>query len=529
MKFSIIPEPLEMNIGISDEFKLTELCNIDYDEGSKKAYDCLVKFLSDYFSMSLTGMGKEKIILRINEDIEETEGYTLDVTVDAVIVEGKDESGVFYGVQSLRQLLAQGDLILPEIHIKDSPRFYVRGFMLDCGRYFFTKEAVKVFLEMMALHKLNVFHWHLSEDQGFRAQVLDKLLLTEIGSYRSHTNYNSLKHEGYYTVDDMKEIVDYAHNLCIKVIPEIDTPGHTVAMIAAYPELSCFDRMLEVATSWGVKHDVLCVGKESTFEFMKSVFDELLETFTDGTFHLGGDEVPTTRWQLCPHCQQRIKDEGLKDESELHRYYLDRIGDYLKSKGVNTIMWNDKVKDKMVSKDITWQLWDAQMSHEEVARQANEGRRFIISASEAYYLNFPYALTNLKRTYDFEPVFDGIKEECKKNILGVEACLWTEFVPTMKKADYHTYPRLGAFSETAWSQKENRNYDKFLEKLYAYYDLLEGYGIDTASLKQAEPGFIRKNGNLIWWERRKLCWGGLSNIVTNAKLKHQYSQKEKLR
>lgn len=527
MKFSIIPEPIEMNIGNADVFTLTRLCEVEYDKGSEKAYNCLVKFLSDSFSMSILGTGKEKIVLRINDDIEKTEGYTLIVSENNILIEGKDEAGVFYGVQSLRQLLFQGNLTLPEIHIEDSPRFSYRGLMLDCGRYFFTKEAVKIFLEMMALHKLNTFHWHLSEDQGFRAQVLDKLLLTEIGSYRSHTNYNTLKHEGYYTVDDMKEIVEYAHNLCVKVIPEIDTPGHTVAMIAAYPELSCFDRTLEVATSWGVKHDVMCVGKESTFEFMQSVFDELLETFTDGTFHLGGDEVPTTRWQFCPHCQQRIKDEGLKDESELHRYYLDRIGEYLKNKGVNTIMWNDRIKDKMVSKDIAWQFWDTQMSHKEVAIQVNEGRKFIISANEAYYLNFPYALTRMKKTYNFEPVFDGINEECEKNILGVEACLWTEFVPTMKKAGYQTYPRLGAFCETAWSQKENRNYDKFLEKLHPYYDLLEGYGIDTASLKQSEPGLIRKIGNLIWWERRKFCWGGLSNIIDNAKLKRRYGAKER--
>ena len=222
----------------------------------------------------------------------------------------------------------------------------------------------------------------------------------------------------------MKEIVEYAHNLCIKVIPEIDTPGHTVAMIAAYPELSCFDRELSVATHWGVKHDVLCVGKESTFDFMQTVFDELLETFTDGTFHLGGDEVPTTRWEICPHCQKRMKDEGLKNPEELHTYYLDRIGAYLKSKGVKTVMWNDHIKDKMVSKDIAWQLWNTQMKKNEVVKELNGGRKFIVSASEAYYLDLPYALTDLKKAYDFEPVFDGVTPEGEKNILGVEGCLW---------------------------------------------------------------------------------------------------------
>lgn len=527
MKYSVIPEPIKMSVGNADAFTLTRLCEVEYDSGSEKAYNCLVKFLSDSFSIELLGTGKEKIILKIDDTIKEKEGYTLDVTKDSAVICGKDEAGVFYGVQSLKQLLFQGELTLAETHIEDSPRFSYRGFMLDCGRYFFTKEAVKVFLEIMALHKLNVFHWHLSEDQGFRAQILDKLLLTEIGSYRSHTNFNTTKHEGYYTVDDMKEIVDYAHNLCIKVIPEIDTPGHAVAMIAAYPELSCFDRKLEVATHWGIKHDVLCIGKESTFEFMQTVFDELLEIFTDGTFHIGGDEVPTTRWKLCPHCQKRMKDEGLKDESQLHTYYLDRMASYLKSKGTEVVMWNDVVKDYMVSKDVVWQFWNGDMKKEDIVGEINSGRPFIMSNISAYYLDLPYAHVSLKDTYNFEPIYDGIKEENKHLVKGIEACLWTEFVPTMKKAGYCTYPRLGAFAETAWSPEENKDYDKFLSKIPAYNNILDGYGIDRATLKQANPGAVRKAGNTIWWERRKLCWQGLHNLIDNKKVELKYADKEK--
>ena len=526
MRYSVIPEPVEMFVGEESVFVLTRLCEVEYDEKSKKAYEALIKFLGDSFSMSLIGTGKERISLKIDDTIEQNEGYTLFVSKDSVEIRGKDEAGVFYGVQSLKQLLFQGDLTLPEVQIKDAPRFYYRGFMLDCGRYFFTVEAVKVFLEMMALHKLNAFHWHLSDDQGFRAQVLDKLLLTEIGSYRSHTNFNSRKHEGYYSVDDMKEIVRYAHNLCIKVIPEIDTPGHSVAMIAAYPELSCFERELSVATHWGIKHDVLCIGKESTFQFMQTVFDELLETFTDGVFHIGGDEVPTTRWKICPHCQKRMKDEGLTDESQLHTYYLDRIASYLKNKGVEVVMWNDRVKDYMVSKDVTWQFWDGDMNTEDIVGQINSGRSFIMSNISAYYLDLPYAHISLKDTYNFEPLYKDIKEENKELVKGVEACLWTEFVPTMKKAGYCTYPRLGAYCETAWSPKEGKNYENFLEKLPSYYSFLEGSGIDTATIRQANPGFFRRIGNLIWWERRKLCWQGLHNIIDNENVKRKYANKE---
>lgn len=526
MKYSIIPEPSEMKVCGEKVFTLTRLCDIEAMPECEKAVNSLKKFLSDAFSLEIFGTGRETVRLEIDNSIKKEESYVLTVKEDIVKIVGSDEAGVFYGVQSLKQLLFQGELSLPEIYINDSPRFSYRGFMLDCGRYFFTKEAVFVFLEMMALHKLNTFHWHLSEDQGFRAQILSKLLLTEIGSYRSHTNFNNRKHEGYYTVEDMKEVVQYAHNLCIKVIPEIDTPGHSVAMIAAYPELSCFDRELTVATHWGVKYDVLCIGKESTFEFVKEVFDELSETFTDGTFHLGGDEVPTTRWELCPHCQKRIKAEGLTGEGDLHTYYLQRISDYLKSKGIKTVMWNDKVKDYMVSKDVAWQLWNDEMEEEQVVDEINSGREFIISNSSAYYFDFPYSLTNLKKTYDFEPIYEGIKEENKGLVKGVEACLWTEFVPTMQKAGYCTYPRMGAFCESAWSQKENRSYDTFLKKLPAYYSLLKGYGIDTASLSQAMPKSIRKAASLLWWERRKLCWAGFSNSVDNLYVKNTYGKKE---
>lgn len=525
MKYSIIPEPVEMKTGDGVVFTLTKLCNISCDKGCEKAENSLRKFLSDAFSLEVFGSGKESIILKIDEKIGGAEGYILEVKQDLVEITGSDEAGVFYGVQSLRQLLVQGELKLPEVYIKDSPRFSYRGFMLDCGRYFFTKEAVFVFLEMMALHKLNTFHWHLSEDQGFRAQIKSKLLLTEIGSYRSHTNFNKRKHEGYYTVEDMKEIVQYAHNLCIKVIPEIDSPGHTVAMIAAYPELSCFDRDLIVATHWGVKHDVLCVGKESTFSFMQEVFDELLETFTDGVFHLGGDEVPVTRWKLCPHCHERMKQENLKDESELHTYYLDRMARYLKDKGVEVIMWNDTVKDYMVEKDVVWQFWNGDMKKEDVVSEINSGRPFIMSNLSAFYLDLPYGHVSLEQTYAFEPVYEGISEEKEHLVKGVEACLWTEFVPTMKKADYCTYPRLGAFAETAWSPKENKSYDNFLNKMPSYYALLEGYGIDRATLSQANPGVLRKGCSRLWWERRKLCWAGLSNLIDNALVEKKYGKK----
>lgn len=527
MTYTIIPEPQKITIKENAAFTLTRLCNLEIMPSCEKAMESLTKFLSDVFSLdTLLGTGKETIKLAISDKIKSPEGYTLTVKDDFVEIIGSDEAGVFYGVQSLKQLLFQGDLTLNETYIEDSPRFNYRGFMLDCGRYFFTKEAIFVFLEMMALHKLNVFHWHLSDDQGFRAQILSKLLLTEVGSYRSHTNFNKRKHEGYYTLEDMREIVEYAHKLCIKVIPEIDSPGHSVAMIAAYPELSCFDRELVVATHWGIKHDVLCAGKESTYEFMKEVFDELIETFTDGVIHLGGDEVPLTRWSQCPHCLKRVKDEGLSDVSDLHAYYLNRLADYLSSKGVDTIMWNDSIKPYMVSSNVTRQSWNSDMSEKEIVSELNSGKKFIISNSSYYYFDLPYGKTSLEKTYDFEPLYDGIDSDNIGNVLGVEACLWTEFVPTMQKAGYCTFPRMGAFCESAWSRKENKDFKHFTKKLKSYYSLLKGYGIDLAPLHSTMPKAIAKAGSLLWWERRKLCWAGASNLIDNFYVKNKYPLKE---
>lgn len=524
MNYSIIPQPQKIICSEKEVFTLTRLCEIKAEPCLSKSVKSLEKFLSDSFSLSLLGTGKESIILCLDESIREDEGYLLSVKEDCVTVKGRTPAGVFYGVQTLKQMLMQGNLTLTETEIYDYPALSYRGFMLDCGRYFFTKEAVMLFLEIMALHKLNSFHWHLTDDQGWRAQVETQLLLTEIGSYRSHTNWGKTPHSGYYTKEDMKEIVDYAHSLYIKVIPEIDSPGHTVSAIASYPHISCFDRELTVDTKWGIKYDVLCVGKESTFEFMFSVLDELCEIFTDGVFHLGGDEVPTLRWELCPHCQKRLKEENLSCTADLHTYYLNRLASHLKDKGIETVMWNDKKKDYMVSPHITWQMWNGDMKEEEIAEEINKGRPFINSASAYYYLDLPYGQVPLEKTYGYNPIFEGIDGDKKHLFKGIEACLWTEFVPTMKKAGYCTFPRLAAFSETAWTEKENKSYPRFKEKLSSYYAHLEAMGLDFAKLNQAQPKNLRKLFSLIYWERRRFCWGGLHNLIDNAKVKRIASE-----
>lgn len=527
MKIHIIPETKTLSFSDKKVFRLTRLCEVSFEKGCEKAFDDLGEFFLQGFCLELVGTGKEQIRLSLDSHQVKAESYTLNITENLIEIKGADEAGVFWGVQTLRQLFIQFGEELPEVHIYDEPAYSYRGFMLDSARYFFPKEDVKKFIDLMALHKLNRFHWHLNDDQGWRAQLLDNILLTEIGAYRSHTIFHNKPHGGFYTREDMKEIVEYAHKKCIKVIPEIDTPGHVVSAIASYPQLSCFDRDLNVATGFGIKYDVLCVGKESTFEFMFSVFDEILEIFTDGIIHIGGDEVPTARWEICPHCQKRIKEEGLKSTEDLHPYYLSRIADYIESKGTKVIMWNDKVKNYMAKSSIVRQLWDEEMSENDVVSQINKGSEFIISFVNAYYLDLPYGQTNLRKCYEYNPCYKGISEDKKDKLLGVEACLWTEFVPTMKKAGYQMFPRLGAYCETAWTQKENKDYDRFLEKLPFYEHLISTYGMNYARKKEAVPGTFRKIGSLLYWERRRFCWQGLHNFTDNALVERKYKGEER--
>lgn len=529
MSFCIIPKCVKVNTCESEAFNFSVKPKIIATEEGFKAKENLIKFLKDYGLYSENDNDSElsenvivpEIILETDKNISKSECYFLSVKDNVINIIGKDEAGVFYGVQTLKQICLQTNFRLPQTEIEDYPRYSYRGFMLDVGRYFYSKEAVFQLLDIMAFHKLNVFHIHLSDDQGFRAQLEDKLLLTEIGSERSHTNFNSVPHSGYYTKNDLKEIVDYAHNRCIKVVPEIDSPGHTVSMIAAYPHLSCFDRKLVTATHWGVKHDVLCVGKESTYEFMFSLFDELLEIFTDGIVHLGGDEVPVTRWKICPHCQNKMKSEGLESEEDLHTYYLDRIAKHLRDKGVEVIMWNDKVKPYMVDNSVSWQLWNSAIEKAQVSDEIEKGREFVVSSSQAYYLDLPYALTDIEKCYNYNAEFS----ENDKGIKGLEACLWCEYVPTMKRALYLTLPRLGAFCESAWTFKENKSYEEFSENLPLYYSMLDSMGLYYANNKQIKPNWLTGLPGLLHWKKRPIHWHGLHNVLDNAYVKVKYSKK----
>ena len=473
MTYSVVPHPSRISIkSDSVAFRISSFMKIVGDETTLDARDELLRFLGDVLEIFPVG-GEQEIHFVLSDSAEKKGSYHIEVRKNRINLTANSAEGLFYAVQTLRQLLFQAQDNLCELEIFDEPSYDIRGFMLDCARHFFTKEEIFRFLDLMALHKLNEFHWHLSDDQGFRCQLECAPLLTEIGSVRSHTGLKNEEHSGYYTKKDIKEIIKYAHSKHIKVIPEINTPGHTVSMISAYPELSCRGKEIPVATSFGAKKDVLCIGKESTFDFMLRLYDELCEMFPDGIIHIGGNCAPIERWQECPHCQRRIKEEKLSDERELENYYFSRISKHLHKKGVEVRM------------RTLWH-WNSYIN----PFPEGEAPDFIVSNTPCCQLSLPYEETDLERAYKVTAVNPSENDE--NRIKGMEACLWTEHIPDIKKADFALLPRLGAFSENAWTSSENRDYARFYENLQDYYRLLYALGYGPATLSRALPGRIRR-------------------------------------
>lgn len=456
-----------------------------------------------------------------------SESYEMEIA-ERIFIKSSDDAGAFYALQTLKQILLQSKKgEIDKMIVEDFPEYEYRGFMLDVGRYFYSVAHVKIFLDRMALHKLNTFHFHLTEDQGWRIEIKKYPLLTEKGSRRSHTNFGFKPESGFYTQEQIKEIVAYAHSKYIRVIPEFDIPGHTASALACYPELGCFGRKMNVKTHWGVKHDILCAGKQGTYQFVYDVLDEMIALFPDKVIHIGGDEAVKMRWELCPDCQKKMKDCNLKNMEEMQQHFMSVIDKYLASKGYSSMMWNwDLSADtENLSPSVAWNLCGCGGSTQENIRQEmNKGRKMVVTDSgQGYYLDLPYAWAPLKMPAEFDPsAFVGSANA--DNLIGVEAALWTEYVPNMKKADYMTYPRLGAIAISSWSDKSEINYDKFLKKLEDYYKLLDCYDVKYATPKQAMPSLISKKFGSLWFNRRQLHWQGLHNLIEDANVKRKYGK-----
>lgn len=424
-----------------------------------------------------------------------SEAYILDVTRKGVEIAAGSDAGVFYAMQTLRQL-SDDPRHLPCVHIEDAPKFDYRGMMLDCSRHFWTIDEIKTVLDILAMHKINTFHWHLTDDQGWRIEIKKYPELTRIGNYRPYTMSwpgwkpdgwipDGIPVDGFYTQDQAREIIAYAAERHITVIPEIEVPGHSTAALASYQWLGCRGEGYSVACKWMISKQVLCPGKETTFEFIEGVLSEIIDLFPSEYIHIGGDECLKDEWKECPHCQQRIKDEGLADEKALQSYTIRRVEQFVRSKGKRIIGW-DEIAQGGLSKTATMTCRFTDKRTDDVL---NNGNKVILTPG--YYCYFDYYQAP---DHDKEPRAhrgnDNLSVECAygldpyakysaaqmKQVLGVECCLWTEYVPVFSHLQYMILPRIDAFSEAAWttSERDFKDFEQRLQVQARRYDKL-GY------------------------------------------------------
>lgn len=416
------------------------------------------------------------------------EGYRLKVAAN-VTIDASDVKGAFYGFMTLMQLLE--DDVIPHCEIEDEPRFPYRGIMLDVARHFFGKEEIKSLLANMAYYKMNVFHWHLTEDQGWRVEIKKYPELAPKACVRKNDWKNPLGQmtgkpygEGcYFTQEDVKEIVAFAAERMITVVPEIDMPGHITSALSVFPELSCEKKPLEVSTKFGVKSSIGCVGNEDFIRFMKDIIDEMCELFPSPFFHIGGDEVPKDKWKSCPKCQKLMREKDVKTENDLQGYFTNLITEYLAEKGKKTIGWDEITETKHLRSDAIVQWWHGK----EGGKWAERGGKAILSHNTLCYMDYPYIMTNLNKIYRLGPEECKMKPEIVKNILGIEAPLWTEFVYDKKKLEFMLYPRVQAVAEAAWTPFERKNYKDFETRLTKYLEEMEKQGICYCPPRKYNP------------------------------------------
>lgn len=502
-ELAIIPKPAAISKG-AGTFVLDKNCTLKFDSANEEIAR-IAGFFNEYlqqvynFSLKKNGEGKPVqfvIISRLNLG---KEGYLLKVNPDEIVLTASQPNGLFYGMQTLKQMLpvepANGLLAIPSADIKDQPRFAWRGNMLDVGRHYFPVSFIKKYIDILAMYKINTFHWHLTEDQGWRIEIKKYPLLTEISHWRDETivghqrdngEMDGIGYGGFYTQDQAREIVRYAAERYITVVPEIEMPGHSSAALAAYPNLGCTGGPYKVKGTWGVHKDVYCAGNEETFEFLQNVLYEILEIFPSQFIHVGGDECPKDAWKACEKCQQRIKDENLKDEHELQSWFITRMDHYLTSKGRRLIGW-DEILEGGLAPQATVMSWRGEKGGIEAAKQKHE---VVMSPNSHMYIDYyqsrdrenePLAIGGflpVEKVYSYEPIPAELNEEEAKYILGVQTNLWTEYVATTKKAEYMLLPRLQAEAEVGWTKKELKDFDDFSERLKTDYIRLDKMGIN---------------------------------------------------
>ena len=432
---------------------------------------------------------EDAIVIAIVGDGElGSEGYRLKATKKLVRIEAARPAGAFYGVQTLYQLMpteveksVRAENVVwsvPCARIDDKPRFSWRGMHLDVGRHFFTKDSVKRYIDLIASYKMNMFHWHLTEDQGWRIEIKKYPRLTTVGAWRKETMDDHVPYGGFYTQDDVREIVEYARLHFITVVPEVEMPGHSQAALAAYPELSCSGGPFKAATEWGVFNDVYCAGNEKTFQFLEEVIDEVSALFPGPFFHIGGDECPKLRWSNCKRCQDRIAALGLKNEQELQSYFIKRVEKLLNARGKRLVGW-DEILEGGLAPNATVMSWRGIQGGIEAAKS---GHDVVMTPTSHCYFDYyqgvagePNAIGGflpIDTVYSYEPVPPDLSPEETKHVLGAQGNVWTEWMPDYRQVEYMAATRMMALSEVVWSDKSLRNFKDFMQRMTPHYQRL---------------------------------------------------------
>jgi hexosaminidase len=522
---SIIPAPTEQVI-TKGAFILSNSTKLTYDDSLKSVADFFKNYVENGSSIKLNTSSKNSIHFKIDAAISNDEGYQLKITSDKILISAKSQKGAFYAFQSLRQLLPvdfeksntvnETQIAIQCLEIKDAPQFEYRGMHLDVGRHFFSVDFIKKYINLMSMLKMNTFHWHLTEDQGWRIEIKKYPKLQEIAAYRNETlighyndqpqKYDGKKYGGFYTQEEIKEVVKYASERQITIIPEIEMPGHSQAAISAYPELGCTGKEIDVATKWGVFDEVYC-PTETTFKFLEDVIDEVITLFPGQYIHIGGDEAPKTNWKNCNHCQKLIKKEGLKDEHALQSYFITRMEKYINTKGKQIIGW-DEILEGGLAPNATVMSWRGTSGAVEAAKQKHNV--ILTPGSHCYFDHYqsdnenePLAIGGflpLEKVYSFNPIPEELTKEESKYVLGAQGNVWTEYMQTPEKVEYMAFPRAIALAEVVWSSSENKNYGDFIKRLEHFQKRLDLLHVNYANHLYEVKGKFKTTGKNLTYE-----------------------------
>ena len=510
--FGIIPAPKSI-LKTSGYFKLDAQTVIFLEgEENRKIVNLFKSHIKDNTGLDIRIVSIAPTVLRnvisfssAQAQTYSDEAYILSISPSQIIVKGK-QKGLFYAVQTLIQLVNQYNAMLPAIDVDDEPRYTYRGLHLDVSRHFYPVSFIKQYLDLMAKYKLNNFHWHLTDDQGWRIEIKKYPKLTQVGGFRAQTIignfhdrmpqwFDGVPYGGFYTQQEIREIVAYADAKFINVIPEIDMPGHSVAALAAYPNLACNNNPGPFKTyeKWGISENVFCAGKDSTFYFLENVLTEVMQLFPSKYIHIGGDEVPKTQWKSCPYCQKRIRNEKLNSVNELQSYFIKRIEKFINKNGRTIIGW-DEILEGGLAPNATVMSWQNVQAGISAARQKHNV--IMAPSTMGLYLDHTQGRSDqepvsiggdgrMQKIYAYNPTPEVLNVDERKYILGVQANVWTEYMPTIKKVEYMLMPRILAVSEIAWTALENKSFPNFMEERaplhLAWFDKTDmNYRVPTA-------------------------------------------------